>query len=89
MSLWWLSFADRERPSGAQNLGACLVDADSYFEAIREAHRKGCNPGGEVLALEIGRDLEKTARAFPMNQLMSRSEIDAIDHGLRWKPRAP
>lgn len=55
MRLWWLSFAAED---GFR--GACQVWAPSYMLAIREAHRLGCNPGGEVK----GMDLDPTAVRF-------------------------
>lgn len=46
MTYWWLSFADGDRPAGAQFLGACIVQAHGCFEAVRESHRLKINPGG-------------------------------------------
>lgn len=40
---WWLSFAG---PEGFR--GACIVKARGMLGAVAEAHRLGCNPGGEV-----------------------------------------
>lgn len=72
MTLWWLSFVDRSRPNGDQFVGACIVSIPSTITnlelgmslAVRESHRSGCNPGGEVAgrtiaeehALRIGRE---------------------------------
>lgn len=51
---WWLSFADGSLPEGSQFLGAAVVGpADNIVGAIRLAHEKKCNPGGEVLAVQL------------------------------------
>ncbi len=51
--LFYLSFADSTRPVGTQWLGGCFVEAKSLVGAIEEARRLGCNPGGEVMSLEV------------------------------------
>lgn len=52
--MWfYLSFADPDLPKGSQFLGACYVEADSEVQAVRTAHARGCNPGGEVLIGEV------------------------------------
>jgi len=56
--LWWLSFVDPDKapplelqePGGPSFLGVAIVQAPTYLEAIRRAHRLGINPGGEVAA---------------------------------------
>lgn len=49
---WWLSFASKER-----HLGIALVKASDMVTAVREAHRLGCNPGGEVAGWPIPANL--------------------------------
>ncbi len=51
MSRWWLSFADTE--TEGRFLGACIVGGRDLVDATERAHRLGCNPGGEVLGVEI------------------------------------
>ena len=54
--LWWLSFVDEDlcdpdgqgKPGGPGFLGVSIVAANSYLEAVRTAHHRGCNPGGQV-----------------------------------------
>ena len=53
MNLFWLSFADGSKPKGTQFLGACVVEAPSFADAIQVAWAHGCNPGGECLGREI------------------------------------
>lgn len=48
MTKFWMSFADEH-----SFRGACIVEAPTFEEAIRSAWKNGCNPGGEVRALEI------------------------------------
>ena len=48
--LWWLSFADPDRPEGTQFLGAAIIQAPTFPAAITRSHRIGVNPGGEVMA---------------------------------------
>lgn len=54
--LWWLSFInpdltpppDEQRPGGVSFLGVAIVEASNLMSAVRESHRLGCNPGGQV-----------------------------------------
>ncbi len=56
MKWWWLSFCDGSLPEGTQFLGAAVVDGETFADAIIRAHRLGCNPGGEVMFVEIPED---------------------------------
>lgn len=53
MPRWWLSFADADRPKGKQLLGVCIVEGVDMIAAIKAAHARGINPGGEVAGLKI------------------------------------
>lgn len=77
MTLWWLSFCDPDKPAGSQFLGACIVEADHFSDAIATAWRRKCNPGGEVAAFECPKD--KTVDPKWMNRLLSRDDIAAMD----------
>jgi hypothetical protein len=71
MNWWWLSFAD-----GGEFLGATLVSAGSFVEAVAVTHRLGINPGGEVQGTEMPLmpvDAEWT------NRLLSLADVRAID----------
>ena len=46
--LWWLSFADDDG-----FLGAVLVNAISYLDAVQLATMLGLNPGGEILGVNL------------------------------------
>ena len=45
--MFWLSFADPNLPKGAQFLGASIIRASHFLEAVKVAHALGINPGGE------------------------------------------
>jgi hypothetical protein len=48
MKLWYMSFAGEER-----FLGAVISHGKDLAEALLTATQHGCNPGGEVMAIEI------------------------------------
>lgn len=50
---WWLSFVDPARPEGDRFVGVAIVRASNIVTAAMEAHRLGCNPGGELAGIEI------------------------------------
>lgn len=50
---WWLSFIDPDREEGQQFLGICMVKATNNITACALAWDLGCNPGGQVAALEF------------------------------------
>lgn len=80
MRLWWLSFCDESRRAGQQSLGVCIVEGFDIGWATAEAHRMGCNPGGQVWGIEVPEHMETEARKrYPINKLMSRAEIETID----------
>lgn len=47
---YWLSFVDR---IANRFLGACIVEGESFLQAVENARKKGVNPGGEVLGTAI------------------------------------
>ena len=80
---FWLSFCDADRPTGTQFLGACIVRGRGIATAIREAHRQGCNPGGEVKVVEI--PPERYPKPPWVNRLLTKDEAmsDDLDTSLR------
>ncbi len=46
--MWYLSFAGSDGW-----LGACVVPASDVVDAARVAHRRGCNPGGQVAGVPV------------------------------------
>lgn len=70
MMYTYLSFAD-----DTGFLGACVVEGDTIEDAVANAWKHGCNPGGEVMAfphMPNGKD------RWPKNQLLSIADIQAI-----------
>lgn len=65
---WYLSFANETF------LGGAVVQADDLVDAAKEAHRQGCNPGGEVLGAPVPEHL--TPKEGYRNRLLAKSEID-------------
>ena len=53
MTYFWLNFIDPDLPEESGFLGAAIVVGDDFFEAVQNAHRMGCNPGGEALGQEF------------------------------------
>lgn len=72
MSLFYLSFsaADGWR-------GACYIRASSWLEAVTISHKRGCNPGGEVMAFEMPPRLELDDRWI--GRLLTKEDLCAID----------
>ena len=75
--VWYMSFADADLPEGSQWLGACLVKARGLATATVEAHQRGCNPGGEIMAAPMQADFEIPDKW--MNRLLSRDDLSAMD----------
>jgi tRNA nucleotidyltransferase (CCA-adding enzyme) len=55
--LWYMSFADPERPRGTQFLGAIIVQAPTFPAAVTRSHKLGINPGGAVMGGQVPPDL--------------------------------
>lgn len=80
MSLWWLSFADPEKPAGAQFLGVAIVEAADLPSAIKAAWALGCNPGGSVKGFPV--DPTQHARLstkLPVGRLLGPDEARDLD----------
>lgn len=77
--IWYLSFADREPPLGRGWLGACYVWANEYIDdAIIEACRQDCNPGGEVIGFALTSQQAGLVKRDHMNRLLTtRAQVDA------------
>ncbi len=81
MGLWYLSFAE----PGKFN-GGVFVEARGHTSALRESHRLGINPGGQVLHFPI---LPVVAFRIPQtlrNKLLTRLELDELDRTLQMTP---
>lgn len=74
---WYLSFADGKLPTGTQFLGAIVVRARGFLDAVRQTHRRGINPGGEVQGVDVPAEWNPP-EAF-VNRLLSREDIAEMD----------
>ncbi len=81
MKTYWISFANE------QNLGCCIIDAESEEGAYTKANELGLNPGGEVLVLQIDTTtldgLAEIGR-WGKNRLISKEEL--INDGYKTLP---
>ncbi len=73
---YWCSFVD-----DTGFLGACIAEGVDLANALYLAWEHGCNPGGEVAALEIELVDESP---YEMWRLYSRDEINEIDEAVIW-----
>ena len=85
---WWLSFCDPDLPTGKQFLGAAIVPGGDMISAASAAHVLGCNPGGEVLGLEIPREALPHLADKWRKRLLSREECEVMDAEILASKRA-
>lgn len=90
MSIWWLSFADPDRPQGERFLGVSLIEIedepgadlrDRIKAVIRKSWATGCNPGGEVQSLELHLDLLSNDKRVvlakaPRHTLLQKADLE-------------
>lgn len=72
---WWLSFCDPDRPKGTQFLGVAIIQGYDIIEASQRAWALGCNPGGEVMGLDITRGIH-TIPPKDRGRLLDKDEIE-------------
>jgi hypothetical protein len=72
--IFWLSFAGDEG-----NRGCCMVEAPDFLAAVREAHRLGCNPGGEVKGTELsdGPEVRAAIDRWGLGKIITRQMMEA------------
>jgi len=73
VTLFYLSFAGEEGW-----LGACYVEAASFELAMFEAHRQGCNPGGEIAAWDVDFLAEDLGDEW-RNRLLTKADLRRMD----------
>jgi hypothetical protein len=82
MVTWWISFADE-----GGLLGACVVDAGAEHieDAVAEAWRPGCNPGGQAVGRILRTEGEDPAwlASLPRGVLLGRDAAAAV---VDWRP---
>lgn len=79
MPTFWLSFADPNAPKGSQFLGALIVEGESFLDAVQNAHKLGCNPGGEAIGAAF---FPETAQVIPpawKGRLLSKADAERFD----------
>jgi len=76
-SWWWLSFAIE---AGWQ--GGAFVEASDFLSAISAAHRCGCNSGGEVRAVELGRAPASKLLPLEPYRFYTKDELEVLDGGV-------
>lgn len=79
MSIWWPSFADDTRPKGEQFLGAVMVRALTFIEAVRVSHILKLNPGGEVQGTPCPAKIVALVPPAWVERLLSREEVKQFD----------
>lgn len=79
MTWFWLSFADGTPPTGQQFLGGLLVEGEGFIDAVKQSHRLGLNPGGEVMGGEVDHVRMQRVADKWMNRLLTRAECEAMD----------
>lgn len=79
MPWWYMSFVDINRPRGNQFLGACLVfsGGEEIADAIKEAWRVGCNPGGAAQVVELPSPLPEKLHPYGNRLLQIPDLLDA------------
>lgn len=83
---WWLSFVDTDMPyteegdypGGPRWQGGCHVPGPTFMDAVSNAWRLGCNPGGQVSGFPIppGYRPPVTHQA----RLLTGKELDEMDY---------
>ena len=83
MTWFYLSFADPQKPSGEQFLGAAYVNADGeqIVDVMSRLSAIGINPGGEILiAGPIGEEeIDDYLPQENRERLLTRAEIKEMD----------
>ena len=70
MKLLYCSFADDH-----QFLGAVILVAKNAKDACERTTKMGCNPGGEMVVIEVPRSFQMIPRSC-RNRLLSKKELD-------------
>lgn len=79
MPVFWLSFADGNKPKGQQCLGCVITEEHADIEEAAEAcWDKGCNPGGEVVGWDTPEALPEW-NDLPRYKLLTQGQLE--EHG--------
>lgn len=78
--MWfWFSFADSDLPKESQFLGCAVIEAQDFGSAVVTTWLLGCNPGGEVKALQIPNELMPGIPLTDRNRLLTRADAARLD----------
>lgn len=72
--IYYLSFVDHDKPEESRWIGGCYVQAKDEADALSVSHLRACNPGGEVLLIQVPEGA--TIKPSFMDRLLSLSEIE-------------
>jgi len=78
--LWWLSFADPDKPEGQRFIGVAVVpcDTDTISRAADTAWKLGCNPGGEVLGMRLPDDIIERVPLAAIGCLLRGEQVSGL-----------
>jgi hypothetical protein len=74
MTLYWLSFS-----KGETFAGVCVVEGSCFLDAVKESHRLGCNPGGQVAGYEVASHARHRFSADRVGRLLTLDECRSIE----------
>lgn len=77
-SLIWLSFSGPTKPNGDRFRGVLIMRAPTMDYALTSAWKKGINPGGEVVGIEIPASVAVRVEPGQIHRLLDRAEADAL-----------
>ena len=78
-SYWWLSFAADDGFRGVALVGP----AHDMVSAVAIAHRRKCNPGGQVRGVEIPPEFRVRIPADRFNRVLTAKEARDLDAALK------
>ena len=71
---WWLSFDDEVKGF----LGACIIPAQSFLEAVAITSTLDCNPGGEILCNQIDPISMRKITLYDALRILNKAEARAL-----------
>lgn len=74
---FYMSFCDPYLPKGTRFLGAVIVSASDFIDAVIKTKTLGINPGGEIQSVEFP-DNSGVPEEF-IDRLLSREDIMRFD----------
>jgi hypothetical protein len=85
---WYLSFAeDTGDPTTGRWLGACVLFDHGYVHALRQAWRRGINPGGQCLGIKLS--AEQVPSAEYHDRFLGEEDVRAMWDDVRGRVHGP